>query len=311
MMHAAPVTHTPTYFHQPWEQEKAAPFIDQSLAKAVARSYAKELLSEWDHYEQRTRRSIGRNDTPNRKVKNHRQLRERQSLLDKLLGNLIPVSSAFINGNSKCASVSLGLRPDRSIQSPHAHYSLQVYAWVLLMPGFLQEIEIPMRISLHAVERVIQRSGLVDLPIRKADMQAINAEFADMLPLAALAIDVMKHYANQTSDEQAHTLTLLLPSAHGLFVGNWCPELGSLLIKTFIDAKKFNSAQTQAVHELKAVTDIDLAPVLVDALIPRWFQTNKALAYDKITQAWQHFAWRFDIDRLHPGMSDAAWQQSN
>ncbi|MEY4034603.1 MAG: hypothetical protein RL492_1797, partial [Verrucomicrobiota bacterium] len=86
-MHAEPVNQTPTYFHQPWEQEKAAPFIDQSLAKAVARSYAKELLNEWDHYEQRTRRSIGRNDTPNRKVKNHRQLRERQSLLDKLLGN--------------------------------------------------------------------------------------------------------------------------------------------------------------------------------------------------------------------------------
>lgn len=310
-MQATQTSYSPTFFHQPWEQEKASPFIDQSLAKAIARSYAKELQLEWDHYEDRRRRSVARNDTPRRKVKNHRQLRERQSLLDKLLGGLIPISSAFINGNSKCASISLGLRPVRPIQALQAKHTLKLHAWVLLMPGFLQEIEIPMLISHHAVERVIQRSGMVDLPIKKADIQAINAEFADMLPLAALAMDVMRNFAVQTSDEQAQTLTMLLPSAHGLFVGNWCPELGSLLIKTFIDAKKLNAAQIQAVSELKVVTDIDLAPVLVDALIPRWFQTDKAPAYDKITQAWQYFAWRFDIDRLHPGMSDAAWLQSN
>jgi hypothetical protein len=28
---------------------------------------------------------------------------------------------------------------------------------------------------------------------------------------------------------------------------------------------------------------------------------------DELFQAWQHFGWRFQEDRLHPGMSDRAW----
>jgi len=33
-------------------------------------------------------------------------------LLDKLLGNLITISTANINAKSKCETISLGLRPD-------------------------------------------------------------------------------------------------------------------------------------------------------------------------------------------------------
>ena len=166
-----------------------------------------------------------------------------------------------------------------------------------------------MRISPHAVERVIQRSGVVDLPVSQADMQAINAEFADMLPLAALAIDVMKNLAKTSSDEEAENLTMLLPSAHGLFIASWCPEISSLLVRTFIDSKKLNPAQVQAVNELRSITDINVAPLLVDTMIPGWFRFDKTSSYETITQAWKHFAWRFDIDRLHPGMSDIAWNQ--
>ena len=27
----------------------------------------------------------------------------------------------------------------------------------------------------------------------------------------------------------------------------------------------------------------------------------------RLLQAWQHFGWRFEADRLHPGLSDRAW----
>ena len=309
MMSSQHVSTDTNFFLQPWDKNKESPFIDQSLARAIGRSYSKALCAEWEKYRSRKNQSIARNSSPYRKVKNNRQLRERQLLLDKLLGNLIPISTANINANSKCATISLGLRPDNLSNASEFKNTLQVFAWILLMPGFLQEIYVPMRISPHAVERVIQRAGVVDLPVSQADMQAINAEFADMLPLAALAIDVMKNLAKNASDEEAKNLTMLLPSAHGLFIASWCPEIGSLLVRTFIDSKKLNPAQVQAVNELRSITDFNLAPLLVDTMIPGWFRFDKTASYETITQAWKHFAWRFDIDRLHPGMSDIAWSQ--
>ena len=309
MMSSQHMSKGTNFFLQPWDKNKDSTFIDQSLARAIGRSYSKALCAEWEKYRSRKNQSIARNSSPYRKVKNNRQLRERQLLLDKLLGNLIPISTANINANSKCATISLGLRPDNISATCELKNTLQIFAWILLMPGFLQEIYVPMRISPHAVERVIQRAGVVDLPVNQADMQAINAEFADMLPLAALAIDVMKNLAKTTSDEEAENLTMLLPSAHGLFIASWCPEISSLLVRTFIDSKKLNPAQVQAVNELRSITDINVAPLLVDTMIPGWFRFDKTSSYETITQAWKHFAWRFDIDRLHPGMSDIAWSQ--
>ena len=82
---------------------------DQSLARAIGRSYSKALCAEWEKYRSRKRQSIARNSSPYRKVKNNRQLRERQLLLDKLLGN--PTDMRIIDLPPK-ASIS-GWRVDQ------------------------------------------------------------------------------------------------------------------------------------------------------------------------------------------------------
>jgi len=37
-----------SFFLQPWDQNKQSPFIDQSLARAIGRSYSKALCAEWE-----------------------------------------------------------------------------------------------------------------------------------------------------------------------------------------------------------------------------------------------------------------------
>ena len=37
------------FFLQPWDKNKDSTFIDQSLAKAIGRSYSKALCAEWEN----------------------------------------------------------------------------------------------------------------------------------------------------------------------------------------------------------------------------------------------------------------------
>ena len=299
------------YFHQPWEQHKDSPLIDKSLARAIGRSFIKTIDAEWESYQDRGAKAIARNNKPSRRIENLRQLKERQALLDKLMGGLLPVSSVHVNAKSKAASLTMGLRTYSPLQAQPTLHFLKVHLWLLFMPGKLSEYEIPVCVSTHAIERVIQRNGLVDLPIRKIDIEAVMAEFSDVLPLATLSIKAIKELARLSGDDVAKDLTLLLPSANGLFLGSWCDELKSILIKTFVDARKFNEAQVQAVKEIRCIAEAEIGPALIDTLAPGWIQFGANPIHDQLTKAWQHFAWRFDLDRLHPGMSDAAWLHSH
>lgn len=297
------------YFHQPWEQHKDSPLIDNSLARSIGRSFLKTIGAEWENYQDRETKAKARNNNPKRRIENIRQLKERQVLLEKLLGSLLPVSTVHINANSKAASLTMGVRTLAPLAQQPSLHVLKVHLWLLFMPGKLSEYEIPVCVSAHAIERVIQRNGLVNLPIRKVDIEAVMSEFSDVLPLATLSVKVLSELARRSGEDMAKELTLLLPSANGLFLASWCDELKSILIKTFVDARKFNEAQAQAVKEIRRIADFEMAPALIDVVAPGWLYQGVKPIHDQILQAWQHFAWRFDLDRLHPGMSDLAWKQ--
>lgn len=50
-----------------------------------------------------------------------------------------------------------------------------------------------------------------------------------------------------------------------------------------------------------------LAAHILDAIAPGWLKLAQHDINASLLEAWRHCGWRFDIERLHPGMSDAAW----
>ena len=165
--------------------------IDASLACGIRRSYFRTLIAAWDTYAVRRKRAEARNRSFSQRVGTQRQLRDRVALLEELLGPLIPISVMQMDARSRGGAVLLGLCPEPVPAAPKSNSSAQVNAWVLLRPGRAVRYEVSLMVSGHAIDRIIQRARIVDTPISRADIQAINAEFADALPLAVLALQVI------------------------------------------------------------------------------------------------------------------------
>jgi hypothetical protein len=190
----------------------------------------------------------------------------------------------------------------------------EVRAFVLLQPGHWCEVRLAVRIRAHAVDRVIQRAKVVDLPVADIDMQAINAEFADLLPIACVAADVL-------AQRNGEPLQVLLPAEHGVFLAAWNEEARLLEVRTFVDHAKLNGAQQEAVREIRRLSEHGICAEAVSTIVPGWMWPNRRKGLDgqegneeqpglreRLVQAWEHFGWRFAEDRLHPGMSDQAWR---
>lgn len=169
------------------------------------------------------------------------------------------------------------------------------------------EKTLPIHVSGHAIERVIQRSRLITLPIGRQDILAIHAEFADALPLACIAHDAVRQSIAAGSLADAGRLTILLPSANGVFLCRWCEESGRLLIKTFIGRNQLNQAEIAAIDELKRFSEAQVAAHLLDGLAPGWLGLETRDLHAALVTAWRHFGWRLDEEVRLPGMSDAAW----
>jgi hypothetical protein len=107
----------------------------------------------------------------------------------------------------------------------------------------------------------------------------------------------------------AQDLNVLLPAQHGVFLGGWCTDSQELQIRTFVDHAKLNASQQEAVMEIRRISEDQVCAEALQALVPGWMGTDgDAYLRGRLLQAWQHFGWRFEEDRLHPGLSDRAWK---
>lgn len=62
-------------------------------------------------------------------------------------------------------------------------------------------------VTAHTIDRVIQRSGIVDLPIRSSDISAIAVQLAEILGWAAASFFIL----GEIPLEQAAEMTIVLP----------------------------------------------------------------------------------------------------
>jgi len=280
--------------------------IDPSLARFVRRAYFKHLHQEWAKTDLRIKKGKLRNQNFGKRIDTEKQLRECAQNYEKAMGSTLPISSIRLDANSRSANVILCLSPDPVPQAVNVSSNAEVRVILLLRQTGVVTKRPGIVVSGHAVDRVIQRCKLIELPINRGDLEAINAEFADALPLACLACSVLSE--RKDAEGMGAHINILLPSAHGVFLASWLPEERRLLVKTFVDGRQLVQPQIEAVREIAAIGEGQINAHILDAMAPGWLQLRRQDINRSLFDAWQHFGWRFDIERLHPGLSDDAWQ---
>ena len=294
-------------FHlQNWTAKEDGVAIDSSLARGVRRAYFKRLYAHYQTYLERVHNAHQRNQSPFSKIKNDKQLRERMALTEKLLGPFLPVYVTQCFTSSRSAAAILFLNPDEVPEMPQVNSDACVDALCFTRPGRLMHFEMHIKIRAHVIDRIIQRAGVVDLPIRRPDIEAIHAEISDLLPLSVLAVRVLSRIVSEQGDREAERLMILIPNEHGVFLGRWSAAERKLVLQTFVDEHKLNQAQRMAVAKIQAIPEADLSTQLMTALVPGWtFSGQEVLTH--LEQTWREFGWMFAEERLHPGLSDKAW----
>ncbi len=282
--------------------------IDASLARGIRRGYFRRLRHEWEAYANRKRMAVARNLPVGSAIDSQRQLDQRITLFDRLLGPLLNVYSERVDANSRSGGLYLSIEPHDVPAKVQEDSHASVRVCMLLRPGKPLTMKVPLTLRAHAVDRVVQRSGLIDAPVCDPEIQAINAEFADMLPLASFASWMLLDMASM-GDERVADLQVLMPAAHGIFLGDWDSEQSQLVIRTFVDFLKLNEAQREAVRELKSLHDGELGAQLLSEVSSGWLRLDQAPLRRRLEEAWRAYGYRFSEDRLHPGLSDRAWQE--
>ncbi len=300
-------TFTSSGYHlQTWSSNPGAPVIDKSLARGIRKAYFQKLATHHATYTQRLEKAQMRNQSPYMRIKSDKQLKDRLELAGRMLGPLLPVYSATSITCSKASSVILMLKPDAESGFYYKDSGACIEAMCFTRPGRLQHLKLKITVAAHVIDRVIQRAGLIRTPLQNQDISAINAELSDLLPVAILAARVLGRINNSQGSDEAARLQILIPNPHGVFLGKWSQESSQLVIQTFVDNSKLSPCQRQAAARIEAVNDAEIANQLVDAMTPGWIGMDSE-PLKKLEQIWREYGWQFSEDRLHPGLSDAAW----
>lgn len=275
--------------------------IDSGLARGIRRGYLRRLKAAWATLRARNRAALQRNryltiDTPKAFRRSCRQYRDR-------LGPLLTITELSVEAGARLGWISLALKPQLDVAPLGAADNLTATSFVFIKPGGAYRRDVSMRFTGHAIDRVIQRSGLVALPLSDADIHAINAEFADALHFSSAAITTLM----QLSPEEAMAIPALLPSASGFFLGNFDPAGRELIIRTFVHQSRLWSSERQALSELRNISEAALALASLRALTDNWLPTGGEIVGERLSDAWRNFGWRLAEEEVPKGLSDRAW----
>lgn len=275
--------------------------LDTFFARSIRRSYLRRLQDELRAETKARQRHRDRNallsiDTPRSFRKSCKRYRQR-------LGSLLLVAEVSIDANSRQGWVGFLLEPVLDTSQPGPSGGLRVCARTLLRPGGASDLVIKATFSAHAVDRIIQRSGLVHLPLGKPDIEAINAEFSEALPFIPPALRAF----NSLEEPEAARLRIILPARHGFFLGCRDETNGWLIIKTYVDRERLRSNQSKALAALGRICEAQLYVQAFSALFPDWINANSDAFDLALIEIWRVFGSRLAEECVELGLSDEAW----
>jgi hypothetical protein len=286
--------------------------IDPSLARGIRRAYLEALDESLGRFTQlqvneQRRNPHVRADTSkgfNRGVERLRRALETSGLIQ---------SEISVSTKHKRLWACLFLRRETETdnldgkgmsQTGHA----RTVALALTHPSLRRWMR-PMNIktTAHAIDRVIQRVGIVDTPIHPDDIKAVNAEIAQSLIWAVASFFILSNI----DPKDAEALTLILPSQHGFFIGKLDAISSELSLVTYVDRDTSWAEQQEAFRVLDTVSDSQLGFWAADVIAQHHIVAEHTDADNAIYECWRNYGWRIREKLDRPGQLDAAWATRN
>lgn len=272
--------------------------IDKSLARGIRRAYLRVLEVELARIRTRLADDSDRNRLLS--VRTPKAWRKACERLAQRIGHTLPGAQVRLESGARSVAAFFMVEPE--IAENPAFDAMRLRVDCLLRPGGHVRCVLPVRIYGHAIDRVIQRAGVVETPISPADIEAIHAEFADALAFAPVALAALAAQPPGVADE----ITVLLPAAHGVFLGT--ASAGELAIKTFVDQDRLVPAELDALRGLHELGQEQLTIRAVQQILPGWLNwAPPADLEDRLVSLWRELGWRLALREKIPGLGDRAW----
>jgi len=294
--------------NQKYGNRMKSSYIDPSLAKGIRRAYLESIETAWKSFVTLRKRDKVRQ--PYLQVETRKGFeREIEKLRACIEKSGLMQSEITIRSKSRNLWACLFLMRETKDEEKSSngmtatgHARLKVFA-LAYPPGQEWVSSMSVRVSAHAIDRVIQRIGIIDLPIRQNDINAVNTEISQSLIWAASAFFIL----SKTEPKDAPSLTLILPSQYGFFIGKIDPDPLELTLVTYVDRDHSWAEQAEAFKVLDAVTDSQLAYYASDVIARQQVRAEHTKYEDVIYRCWREYGWRIQerIDRT--GQPDKAW----
>ena len=276
------------------------PFICPSLARGIRRAYLETLDASWVDFSQRVkafRRRTGGVEITSPKAFR----REVDRFKTKLMPQFLSAADIGVESGRKKAWMIFTLvhRQD----SANVLGKAGVCCTLLGYPHVLDVRSLPIEFTGHAIDRLIQRAHVVDLPLSSSDLNAIHAGFASAMIWAAAAAKAMQKL---DEEEQART-DVIIPADHGIFLGRFDPQVSRLVLTTFIDSARLWEEEIYALKQLNELGEERLALSALNLMADGWMGHNDTHVSERLIDIWKTFGWVIREREERPGKMDAAW----
>jgi len=276
------------------------PFICPSLAKGIRRAYLEALDASWADFGQRVR--AFRRRSGGVKINSQKALhREVERFKTKLMPQFLSAADIGVQSGRKEAWMifTLAHLQDSATVIGRAGVSCTFFGY----PHVVDVRDLPVEFTGHAIDRLIQRAHVVDLPLSKSDLNAIHAGFSSAMIWAAAAAKAML----DLSAEEHRSTDVIIPADHGIFLGRFDTQALRLILTTFVDSAKLWDEETYALSQLTQLGEERLALSALDLVANGWMAHDDTQVSESLVEIWRAFGWVIREREERPGKMDAAW----
>ena len=278
-------------------------FIDPSMARGIRSSYFGSLEDAWSTYLANESADFRRQ--PRKSFNNAKSFRKEISKIrNQRLPKFLPISEISVRSGKREAWMMLTLTSICDSPNDDLFHNAALVADLITYPADSKRSIIPVFFRRHAVERVIQRSGVVDLPLKKNDIEAIHAEFSTAL-VWAMAASMLLTCGKKLSEKIS---SVIIPSDNGIFLGEFLVDSQQLILKTYVEKKMLWDEERYVLNDLYKFNHAQLALAAIGGFNPAWSDKHDPLIKEKLLKIWQRFGWLLKERNRQSDDQELAWQ---
>lgn len=281
--------------------------IDPSLARGIRRAYLESLDQTWSRFISLRKRSKLRQ--PYLQVKNVKGFDKNVEKLrrDAEIASLMS-SEITVRTKHRCLWASLFLTREvdshseyRNGMTPTGHARVRALSSTYPADEWVAPLSI--RVTAHAIDRLIQRTGIVDLPLRERDIRLVNIELSQSLLWAVAAFFIL----GKIKIDEGSELTLILPSQNGFFIGKLSSNPIELSLVTYVNRESKWQEQQEAFRILDSISETDLALFASEVLARNHMNIQHSAVDQAIYQCWRDYGWRIREKLDRPSLLNECW----